>query len=163
MTITKILLGVAALEAWLTNMTTNPGQIPDQIDDGDYGNAWASGLQIQRNSVPSGAYTYYIRKDWGVGRARKLTQAISRGSSDTGHSDASGTWTWYMKCQGSNDGSSWDDLADGEVTVTNGVDDVTITANPTDTTVYRYHRIIFKHNRGSAANLGTQEVELTAI
>ncbi|MDC0526029.1 hypothetical protein OAO87_03425 [bacterium] len=86
--------------------------------------------------------TYYFGKDWGEGDAKYVTRAEL--SSQPTHGFRGGTDTSYIgTLQGSQDGTGWSDLSDS-VTIsgeTAGANVMTLTANPSSSFPFRYHRV----------------------
>jgi hypothetical protein len=150
----------SSVELDFTNMTT--GAAASIAFDGVTVAAWNSATQVQQNGAPPGAYTYYIGKDWGSGKTKVVATWKAYGTSDLGLLGAGGTITVKSKLQGSDDDISYADLgSEDSETDTGGI--ILTQTSGLGTTAYRYHRLIFRHERSgeTPTNIGVVEVEFT--
>jgi hypothetical protein len=85
-----------------------------------------------------------VGKDWGSGNSKTITRFDVYSPTDSGFIGGGGGAIGY-KLQGSNDNSSWTDLASGSTPSGTNVN-FSVTSGITTTTAYRYHRFVLNGN-----------------
>ncbi|QUS39566.1 hypothetical protein RPMA_12505 [Tardiphaga alba] len=123
--------------------------IVSQAFDGNLHNASGSSVTTNSNGVHPGSYAAGIRKDWGSGNAKFITQFVLSTSSNLALMNVGGAST--VKLQGSNNGTTWVDLFTSGSTGAAANTDYTFNTGIDTSTAYRYHQVMINGNGSNSA------------